>query len=78
MILAELSGSRGKGSVFGLLMGATALTAAASPLLFGLVADGSGLAAAVRACGIPVAVGWMVTLVAWRKLSAVRRLPHAL
>ena len=66
MILAELSGSRGKGSVFGLLMGATALTAAASPLLFGLVADGSGLVAAVRACGIPVAAGWIVTVVVWR------------
>ncbi len=73
MILAELSGSRGKGSVFGLLMGATALTAAASPLLFGLVADGSGLVSAVRACGIPVAAGWIVTVVVWRRLSAVRR-----
>lgn len=73
MILGGLSGSRGKGSVFGVLMGATALTAAASPLLFGLVADQSGLVAAVRACGIPVAAGWVVTVVVWRKLSAVQR-----
>lgn len=73
MILAELSGSRGKGSVFGLLMGSTALMAAASPLLFGLVADRAGLATAVRACGIPVAAGWLVTVVVWRRLSGQRR-----
>ena len=63
----------GKGSVFGVLMGATALTAAAAPLLFGLVADQSGLVAAVRACGIPVAAGWIVTVFVWRRLSAVKR-----
>jgi MFS family permease len=73
MILTGLSGSRGKGSVFGLLMGATALTAAASPLLFGLVADEAGLVTAVRMCGIPVAVGWIGAVVVWRRLSAGHR-----
>jgi len=69
MILAELSGTRGKGSVFGVLMGTTALTAAFSPLLFGLLADGAGLAAAVRACVIPAAAGWIVTLAVWKSLG---------
>jgi MFS family permease len=73
MILGGLSGSRGKGTVFGVLMGATALTAAASPLLFGLVADQSGLVNAVRVCGIPVAAGWVVTFAVWRKLSSSAR-----
>jgi MFS family permease len=68
MILGGLSGDRGKGSVFGLLMGMTAFTAAASPLLFGLLADAAGLVTAVRACAIPVAAGWIVTVVVWRKL----------
>jgi MFS family permease len=68
MILGELSGDRGKGSVFGLLMGMTAFTAAASPLLFGLLADAAGLVSAVRACVIPVAAGWIVTVVVWRRL----------
>jgi MFS transporter, FSR family, fosmidomycin resistance protein len=72
IILAELSGSRGKGSVFGVLMGATALTAAASPLLFGFVADGAGLVTAVRVCAMPVAAGWIVTVVVRRRLSAAR------
>jgi len=70
MVLGSLSGNRAKGSVFGLLMGATALTSAASPLLFGLLADRAGLAAAVRACGIPVAAGWIVACVVWRALRA--------
>jgi MFS transporter, FSR family, fosmidomycin resistance protein len=69
MILGGLTGNRGKGSVFGLLMAMTALTAAASPLLFGLLADASGLVAAVRACAIPVAAGWIVTLAVWRTLA---------
>ncbi|HTZ52678.1 MAG TPA: MFS transporter [Spirochaetia bacterium] len=69
MILGELSGSRSKGSVFGVLMGATALTSAVSPLAFGLIADAAGLRAAVRACVIPVAAGWLVVLAVRRRLS---------
>ena len=72
IILGALSGSRAKGSVFGVLMGATALTAAVSPLAFGLIADASGLVTAVRACVIPVAVGWVVILFVQRRLSAPR------
>jgi MFS family permease len=63
MILTALSGGRGKGQVFGLLMGLTTLTASASPLLFGLLADGAGLVAAVRLSVIPVVLGWLVMLV---------------
>jgi len=68
MILGGLSGNRGKGSVFGLLMAMTSLMAAASPLLFGLLADAAGLVAAVRACAIPVGAGWIVSVIVWRKL----------
>ena len=68
MILGALSGDRGKGSVFGFLMAMTSLMAAASPLLFGLLADAAGLVTAVRACAIPVAAGWVVTVVVWRRL----------
>jgi FSR family fosmidomycin resistance protein-like MFS transporter len=71
MILGGLSGDRGKGSVFGLLMAMTAFTAAASPLIFGLIADAAGLVSAVRVCAIPVAAGWIVTMAVWRTL--VRR-----
>jgi MFS family permease len=70
MILGGLSGNRSKGSVFGLLMAMTAFMAAASPLLFGLLADAAGLVTAVRACAIPVAAGWIVTFVVWRRLRA--------
>jgi MFS transporter, FSR family, fosmidomycin resistance protein len=72
MILGALSGSRAKGSVFGLLMGTTALTAAVSPLAFGVIADAAGLIAAVRACMVPVAVGWVITLFVGRQLSRPR------
>ena len=68
MILGGLSGDRGKGSVFGFLMAMNALTAAASPLLFGLLADAAGLVAAVRTCAIPVAAGWIVTVAVWWRL----------
>ena len=70
MILGGLSGNRSKGSVFGLLMAMTAFMSAASPLLFGLLADAAGLVTAVRACAIPVAAGWIVTVVVWRRLRA--------
>jgi FSR family fosmidomycin resistance protein-like MFS transporter len=72
MILGELSGTRGKGSVFGVLMGMTGLTAAFSPLLFGLLADATGLVTAVRVCAIPAAAGWIVTLGVWKALGARR------
>ena len=72
MILAALTGTRGKGSVFGVLMGMTSLTGALSPLLFGLLADAAGLVTAVRACVVPVAAGWIVTLLVWRGLSHSR------
>jgi MFS family permease len=73
MILTALSGARGKGSVFGGLMGATTLTASASPLLFGLIADSAGLTAAVFACGVPVAAAFVVTLIVWRMIAGSRR-----
>jgi len=73
MLLTELSGTRGKGSVFGVLMGATALTAAVSPLLFGLLADAAGLVTAVIACVIPVTAGWIVTLIVWKSLRSRAR-----
>ncbi len=72
MILSALSGSRAKGSVFGVLMGSTALTAAVSPLAFGLIADASGLVTAVRACAVPVAAGWLLMLFVRRRLSNPR------
>jgi MFS transporter, FSR family, fosmidomycin resistance protein len=69
MILTSLSGSRGKGQVFGLLMGMTTLTASASPLLFGMLADGAGLVTAVRLCAIPPVAGWLVVLLVRGKLG---------
>ena len=72
MILSALSGTRAKGSVFGVLMGATALTAAVSPLAFGLIADAAGLVTAVRACVIPVAAGWVLMLFVGRRLASPR------
>jgi MFS family permease len=72
MILSALSGTRAKGSVFGVLMGASALTAAVSPLAFGLVADAAGLVTAVRACVIPVAAGWVLMLFVSRRLAGPR------
>jgi FSR family fosmidomycin resistance protein-like MFS transporter len=68
LILADLTGTRGKGFVFGVLTGMSALTGAVSPLLFGLLADAAGLVTAVRACVIPVALSGIVTLVVWRSL----------
>lgn len=68
MILGLLSEGRAKGSVFGVLMGATALTAAVSPLAFGLIADSAGLVTAVRACVIPVAAGWILMAAMRRRL----------
>jgi MFS family permease len=73
MILTELNGTRAKGSVFGVLVGTTALMAAFSPLLFGLLADSAGLVAAVRACAIPAAAGWIVTVGVWKSLGFRRR-----
>jgi len=70
MILGLVSGTRAKGSVFGILMGATALTSAASPLAFGLIADAAGLVTAVRACAVPVAAGWVLMVVIRRRLSS--------
>jgi FSR family fosmidomycin resistance protein-like MFS transporter len=69
MILTSLVGSRGKGQVFGVLMGMTTLTASASPLVFGVLADGAGLVTAVRLCTIPVVLGWFVILVVRGKLG---------
>ena len=69
MILGALSGSRSKGSVFGVLMGATALTSAISPLAFGLIADVAGLRSAVLACVVPAAAAWILMLVVRRRLS---------
>jgi MFS transporter, FSR family, fosmidomycin resistance protein len=62
MILTALGGSGGTGQLFGVLMAMTTFTAAASPLLFGLLADGAGLVTAVRLCAIPVAAGWVVVV----------------
>jgi hypothetical protein len=75
LILTEMSGSGGKGQVFGVLMGMTTFTASASPLLFGLVADGAGLVAAVRICAAPVVAGWGVMLAVWGlgRSSAARK-----
>jgi MFS family permease len=73
MILTTLSGARGKGSVFGGLMGATTLTASASPLLFGLIADSAGLTTAVLACSAPVAAAFVVMLIVWRMMAGLRR-----
>jgi MFS family permease len=70
IILGALSGTRAKGSVFGILIGATALTAAVSPLAFGLIADSAGLVTAVRACVIPVAAAWVLMAAARRPLSS--------
>ncbi len=70
MVLAELSGGRAQGSVFGVLMGATALTAGVSPLAFGLIADSAGLVTAVRACVVPVAAAWILMLAVSRRLSS--------
>jgi MFS transporter, FSR family, fosmidomycin resistance protein len=70
MILAALSGDRAKGSVFGAMMAASALTAAVSPLAFGLIADAAGLRAAVYACAAPALVGWVFFLVVRMKLAA--------
>jgi MFS family permease len=72
MMLGTLSGSRAKGGVFGVLMGATALTAAVSPLAFGLLADAAGLVTAVRACAIPVAAGWVIMLFIGKRLTPGR------
>ncbi len=69
MILTSLAGSRGMGQVFGVLMGMTTLTGSASPLLFGVLADGAGLVTAVRLCAIPVVLGWFVVLVVRGKLG---------
>ena len=69
MILTSLVGSRGKGQVFGVLMGMTTLTASASPLVFGVLADGAGLVTAVRLSAIPVVLGWFAILVVRGKLG---------
>ena len=69
MILTALSSARSKGQVFGALIGATTLTASASPLLFGLLADRAGLAAAVLACSVPVAAGFVVVVFVWRLIA---------
>ena len=73
MIFTALSGARSKGQVFGVLMGATALTASATPLLFGLLADRAGLSTAVLACGVPVAAGFVVSLIVRRLIAGSSR-----
>jgi FSR family fosmidomycin resistance protein-like MFS transporter len=67
MILTVLNVDRAKGQVFGLLMGLTTLTSSVSPLLFGVLADGAGLRTAITVSALPVAAGWIVTIVVWQK-----------
>jgi MFS transporter, FSR family, fosmidomycin resistance protein len=67
MILTALNVDRAKGQVFGLLMGLTTLTSSVSPLLFGVLADGAGLRTAITFTALPVAAGWIVTLVVWAR-----------
>ena len=49
-------------------MGASALTAAVSPLAFGLIADAAGLVTAMIACVVPVAAGWVIMVFVGRQL----------
>ena len=65
MILTALNVDRAKGQVFGLLMGLTTLTSSISPLLFGVLADGAGLRTAITVSALPVAAGWVVTIIVW-------------
>ena len=67
MILTALNAGRAKGQVFGLLMGLTTLMSSVSPLLFGVIADSAGLHRALSVSALPVAAGWIVTIVVWRK-----------
>ncbi len=71
LLMTRLGSQLGKGEIFGILMGAVNITAAVSPLVFGIAIDHLGFSKALLVILVPGAAGILLLIMVRKKMRAL-------
>ncbi len=66
ILIARLGSRMGRGEAFGWMVSVISVAFALSPLIFGAVADSTGLTVAMRIFSLPLLVSFLLLLLLWR------------
>ncbi len=74
LLMTKLGSRLGRGEIFGILMGVVNITAAISPLVFGVIIDNLGFSKALLIILVPGAAGIILLTIVRRKMNALNLL----